>query len=88
MISPHQNISDDNLKHLKAAALYELCAATTTSHFSLLTAFLDAQKAHPLVKEDVLFIFYAIAFRPILLSMESRGMNGQENINHYHGNGV
>ena len=59
-----------------------------TSNFSLLTAFLDAQKAHPLVKEDVLFIFYVIAFRPILLSMESRGMNRQENINHYHGNGI
>ena len=39
-----------------------LCAATTTSNFSLLTAFY-AQKAHPLVKEDVLFhfIFYCLS---------------------------
>ena len=58
-------------------------------HFVLPDKFLSkyAQKAHPLVKEDVLFITYVIPFRAILPSMESRGMNGEENINHYHGNG-
>ena len=30
---------------------------------------------------------YQIPFRAILPSMESRGVSGQEIINHYHGNG-
>jgi len=50
-------------------------SALRTPHYALL---FQAQKAHPLVKEDVLFISYEIAFRPILLSMERRGVNGQE----------
>ena len=40
--------------------------------------FKKAQKAHLLLKEDVLFVLYAIPFRAILLSMESRGINGEE----------
>ena len=56
-----------------------------TTHSSLL---LNAQKAHPLVKEDVLFVSYKVPVRAILPSMESRGGNGEENINHYHGNEI
>ncbi len=40
----------------------------------------NAQKAHPLVKEDVLFITYVIPFRAILPSMESRVVDSHKKI--------
>ncbi len=60
-----------------------LCQDLSSLKFSKLFHYIPifyAQKAHPLVKEDVLFITYVIPFRAILPSMESRGVDSHKKI--------